>query len=819
MKTRSKSKRAIPHRGDSNANAVRIILGVLLWISCLKLPYMALNSNADWSQQSLYYYATFHGWKYGIDFIYNAGPLGFIVYSPLYAGCLFWQTFWAQLLLQAGLVTLILLIGKSYKHRFMEALLYGAFFFAQTGSPAEDLNYEWAILLAALLLMRLKKPSGVIVAAFSAWCGFFLLTKQNFAILAVLAPLFVGAGMLLRRSFASVAVLCGSYLVALASWWLVSGQRFASIGTYFYNSMKVTPGYSVMAVYEPVELTLLGLAGVALCGSVLVAGAICHRRSGNILLMQALLACELFFTWKHGYIRADEHTLIFFVAIVLFVLIAFWVNDQPKRAATILDASRWRGWPLLAKGIEILEKVECLPAVRIGTVVVTLCLAVWGLSFYYPGNAITWANGTFSKLLSNAGDLVSPQGLKARLDADLVPNRQSYSLPELRAKVGAASVDVWGYQHAVALLNGMNLTCRPVAPLVAYSPHLLELNQKCYAGPEAPEYIMAALQPLDFRLATMEDSLAFREILDRYSPVASEANFLLFAKRNDGGLLVREKMQEDSRVVLFDHPVGVTQGEKEVVFARVGIKTSILGKAISFLYKPPQLNLVVRTRHGVSRAFRVMTENVGAGFLLSPLVPDIQRLGELLTGGEGDPVNTISISTQKGWEWAYRPEIELVLQRIPMRGAFASKDALRGLYPGYNTVPSQLITPRISQPSAQSRINLFELPTMLALDVEPGTWRVVASVAIARCFSNKPPEFHADLRVLSGSELATAHLEGNAPMTLERNAFQGGPWGVQTGCLKFDSPRKLFIVVDSKDPGQGGIVSFQKLRIEPVKPN
>ena len=107
------------------------------------------------------------------------------------------------------------------------------------------------------------------------------------------------------------------------------------------------------------------------------------------------------------------------------------------------------------------------------------------------------------------------------------------------------------------------------------------------------------------------------------------------------------------------------------VWAKIEISKTLRGKIISTLYKPPILTLNVVTRDGRQLRYRLVPGLARAGFLLSPVIADIQAFGLLASNaGQRELADqqvvalSISAETRSGTTALYQSPMRLQLFRL-----------------------------------------------------------------------------------------------------------------------------------------------------------
>jgi hypothetical protein len=65
------------------------------------------------------------------------------------------------------------------------------------------------------------------------------------------------------------------------------------------------------------------------------------------------------------------------------------------------------------------------------------------------------------------------------------------------------------------------------------------------------------------------------------------------------------------------------------LFAEVELKPTLLGKLLIALFKPPQLDIKLSLKNGETMTYRVISNMMETGFIVSPLVSNTQEFGYL----------------------------------------------------------------------------------------------------------------------------------------------------------------------------------------------
>jgi hypothetical protein len=284
---------------------------------------------------------------------------------------------------------------------------------------------------------------------------------------------------------------------------------------------------------------------------------------------------------------------------------------------------------------------------------------------YRPG-------ATLTHLGNNLAWVLSPARQTAELKCELQKAQAAYALPHIKAAVGNARVDYYGFSPGVVLLNRLNYWSRPMPIAFAASNDLLErANEAFYRSSNtAPDFVICRIYPgLDERIMVQDDAPTLRSLLDNYHPVGEEHGFLLLG-RNEGAL--RERIDKKPLLELntrFGTQINLREWSNGLVWMEADIEHSLLGKLLSFFYKPPPCYLSYRCV-GETRdsANRFVTALGSSGCMLTPLITTNADLLKLYRPGGGLVgllrVESFGFVCEPGDRKLFRDEIHLRLYAV-----------------------------------------------------------------------------------------------------------------------------------------------------------
>ena len=597
----------------------RFLLWLLLAAAIITFPrYPQPDLDASWRMALGWF---FHqGLQMGRDIVFTYGPLGFLMgrtYSGLQFGSLMlWQVFSAAVF--AGLI-----VAGARDLRGTGRVVY-FLFFVLLGVTYEDALHMIAIALAGWQLVRRDGDraggGGAALALLLALLAIIKFTNLMLAAVCVAAACLHAAWGGRRRAALQLALwFAGGYLAL----WVLCGQNPLNLPRYLLTSLEVSGGYQeAMGLPTPpgafwkgvtVLLLLAAYAGLYLWG---------QPDRPRALANGGILAALVFLNWKHGFVRADGHMIGFFFC-ALVPIVGF--------PALLADGPRWRR----------LQRVLLVPAG-------ILCIAG---TYDALSGVVRYAFGQMQdKLWDNTSHVLHWRSYRRSFDDRLREQRQDADLPRVRAAVGRATVDVIGYEQAVALFNGLNYHPRPVfQSYSAYTPRLAQLNADFYASPQAPQFALLKVETIDERLAAMDDSRLLNLFLHDYEYQFSEKGWQLWRRvAAPPAASTLEPRRIRTVTTRLNTPCGLEDLADQHVWATVEVRPSLLGRLRGLVYKQPLVRLVIAQPDGSRAEFRLPPGQGRAGFMLNPVVNDVTDLMNFAGGKPDRWVRSIAVAVDPG---------------------------------------------------------------------------------------------------------------------------------------------------------------------------
>lgn len=258
-----------------------------------------------------------------------------------------------------------------------------------------------------------------------------------------------------------------------------------------------------------------------------------------------------------------------------------------------------------------------------------------------------------AKLTAGVVDRLN-ESMQDNYDKSLSKIRNTFLLPTLEG-----TTDIYSFNQAF-LIASMNVwSPRPIfQSYSAYTPKLAQLNAEHLLSNKAPAHIFFRVEPIDHRLPSLEDGASWPILLQKYTPVAADGPFLRLTKRD-------KQPREAELISSFQATMGtpVLLNENIPIFSVIKINKTIIGKIISFLYKPSILVIEIITENKKIQQYRIISSMAESGFYISPLIENTNDFSYLY--GNIDALRDKRVTSfrifplNQKWQWADTYNIEL----------------------------------------------------------------------------------------------------------------------------------------------------------------
>ena len=617
------SERPAPASGPGRRwLAGRVFLGYAIAVSLIPVSPLMPISGVDGSWAVALNRATAEGLQFGRDIVFTYGPYSGVL-TGVYEPGIRVLVMTAALVLAAGWITAALLVLRSaatWVHVLAGVVVLVLTFLSSQGPDTLETLYPLLVVFATTQLPARRGLRLVAVAVLAAPFGLLVETKLS-VVPAIVAAVVVGGFLLLRRrDRLGALVLLLTPAVSVLVGWVAAHQSIAGLLDYVRGSLYVMAGYSEAMSLHETSLFPRGVVTLTfvLVSAIIVAVGLTGRRDLDWLLQVAMVALTLFLAFKTSFVRADGHMQTgALVLLTTGLLVARGIPARPSRRQRI-------------------------------TYAVVMAYAVAGATACYLSNPLPHAASDLRRATIGIpsdvvrGD-VSSSALHRRYDAAMSSIRRKDTVPTPQG-----SSDLYTSSLILLFAQGADWDPRPVIQsYAAYTPELAEMNAEHLRGPSAPQTLIVQLGPIDERLVALEDGASYVPMLEHYDvmPETSSDHLVLGHRAQprpvsvgDESHVLRGRLGARLRI-----PQTSTNW-----LASFDVRPTLAGRIRNALWKPPQMNILIRTADGASHVRRFIPAMAHGEFVLSPYIGDTTGLRSLFPGQPAAPpglqVRSISLT-------------------------------------------------------------------------------------------------------------------------------------------------------------------------------
>ena len=536
------------------------------------------------------------GLRYGTDFVFTYGPLGWLtsrlpiaadawpivlfdVVYLLHAGAILWLTVgkrphWTRLVLLAGLVI-------SHRLTAGTELPFVCYFFvlAYLGYHHKT-GRAWALAGAV----------GMAVFSFYLKANVGLVGMGSVVMYVLLER---GLGRLPTRT--ALATLIGMAILTGLSTWLLSVQLVPYLRAQghlidSYNDVMYQVDTSRLV---KISLLLIGASGLLLTWRVWqllrTRLLVPMLRADGVMLL--LVGVQLFVLFKEGFVRADVNHVGLFYKYALLPLSLVFLFSQTRSL---------RQWAVC-------------------TAVALAGLAPWLVPFHRDASLIYRAG---PQAVAYVKDVLHPLRPAMNHRPDPLPQ------PWLKRLAGCR-VDVIPWN--IDLIYGHRLRYQPRPVMQTYQVtdgYLDSLNATYYGSGRAPDYVLFALDAIDGRNPMADESLTKLALLQRYQVAGQHRNWLLLRRKSvPMGLRVLSRQTQPATINTL---IPVDTLGTGLQFWQIDGTYTLLGQGQRVLFQPPRLLLELTDQAGRVQTFRTALPLLKAGLILPAQPANVTDMGQFM---------------------------------------------------------------------------------------------------------------------------------------------------------------------------------------------
>lgn len=225
--------------------------------------------------------------------------------------------------------------------------------------------------------------------------------------------------------------------------------------------------------------------------------------------------------------------------------------------------------------------------------------------------------------------------------------KEKNSLPAL-----TGTVDLMPAQLNVIIANNYNYQPRPVIQsYLAYKESLIETNKNYWATEKAADYVvMQKMEDTYGYFPTLHDGPSWIELLSRYEPTWCQPSGLIVKKRAQPRSITLKAI-ETIETKLGDPVKIATTDKNKIVFAKINVKITPLGSLQKLFFRIYPTTIAVQMKNGKKESYVAPTDNLRAGFILSPFVREPEEITALYANAQAlhnsNDVVELTISERK----------------------------------------------------------------------------------------------------------------------------------------------------------------------------
>ena len=611
--------------------------GAAFLLAALALCYLTdfgkapVTASLDQSWIAVIAWAAKKPLQFGRDIIFTNGPLGYVLY-PTNLALIYWPAFALKLAINSLLVAMLFILSETLHLLRRVALILTALVATYHNSQT---SYVLMVVLAGWQIFAAPRPRRILQIASVGFLAVALLMKGTLLFLALFVVIEGWVVLAWRRKWNALAFTFAGFVTAFLGSWLLARQNFSNIPRYFATSWNLMQGYGE-AMSIPPQATILaaGLTIMAFMSAQIVSALVHHPHERSAWFISLALMVALFLVWRMSFTRADIHTVqLSFYGIPAVLALPMLFRDGPCRIPPKIDYAT--------------------------LIVVLVCggYVIHQATHFTPVLAYREAQ---HRLASTFVALVSPAQTYRKVVAASETEARNLALPQIRNAVGRSTVDVFGYEQAVAIANNLNYTPRPgIQSYCATTARLIKANAAFYRSARAPQYAICKLQTIDGHIPALDDAEALLILLADYEPVLAENRYTLLRRIEKPARVDIEPIR--SGEAGFNESIPVPEG---IVWCRLHLRPTLLGRLAAFVYQLPPVTVTVQPAKDTPATYRLIREPAAEGFLLNPFLTSDRTTVDFQDRKIGEAIEAVAIGCSGRSNWLMKPRVSYEFAQV-----------------------------------------------------------------------------------------------------------------------------------------------------------
>jgi len=569
-----------------------------LFLLILKLPNQIIDINShDLGSQVIYEYWLINHVQFGKDIIQNIGPLGFLFYPSIYSG--FFPYIKAFALMFMAISIAVIFYINFRKLPLLHVVIFAmSLFVSILGTTYDAVYYAFSLLLALQIIDHKKTTS------FSAQfiCLFLLailsLTKGTLLIWSLIVVFLRLITLSLQSEYKKAILEGGCFSIFFLLLWIVCQQSINNIPSYISAMLSFSSGYNdAMAIYEKHYLTGIALFFLFTYSFFVVKNYVLSN-IGDVYRKYAkalILLLTLFISWKHGFVRADGHMLIFLQFSLIVAPIYIFAPDEKTHGTRF-------AWL---------------------TYFFVMIFVIAGSCKIYQSSIFTVLVKGFDTVSNNAQLLFNLKGYTSQLTHSLQKNlEQEKGLLNVSENNKEKAIGYWGMLPGLFAYQEFGYSSAPSnISFASWNEWIMNKNRDFYKDSnQAPKLLYVEFETIDNKLIAQDDSLAQLEILHQYVPYTTQARYVLMRRNKitkEDWYLAKVNDVSGNINAWFSIPETLNNAP---VWVQIKIEQSLLSRITAFFYKPPKYGITLEFDDGSSVHKKYIPKMGEVGFMIRPLI-------------------------------------------------------------------------------------------------------------------------------------------------------------------------------------------------------
>jgi hypothetical protein len=553
----------------------------------LQIPTISNIANHDTGAAAAIEYWVLNNFIFGKDIIQNIGPLGFFNNPTIFTGFLDEIKFFFNILFTL-LVSYFICDLTRGKNIYLRIFTLICSCFLVNG---DTLFYLLISLISFHLFLQGEKKINFI---YLFVLGLLSLTKGTFFVLSIFIIIILFCSFIFMRQNILAIKYLATFVFSILLCWIIVNQDIAYFPAFVKNIFIFSAGYNeAMATFESKEMFFLGFSSLLILGICLI-NFIFQNKNHNMMISSFLIIQGgiLFIVWKHGFVRADEHVVIFFQYIIInYLILLLSLND--------------------------IFKINFKKFYTISYILVFF--------FSFLGITVTLRSLPTDKLITNFINfdkklftIINYNDFFIKNKIKLSKEKNKLILDETALLIKNKRVGYFGGRQGIAIYNNFNYVNSPaIISFGTPNEELINEDYKFFKDDNiAPEFLIYDLKTIDNRMASSDSSYAQLQILHRYELLNIERQHLILKRKKNQKNLLKKYIK--TYKVELNKKINIPDKTLKPMWVSINISKNNIQKLVSFLYKPPQYFIEVEYKNDTKEKFRLIPNMAKSGFMINP---------------------------------------------------------------------------------------------------------------------------------------------------------------------------------------------------------